>query len=156
MKAALFGGEDQKLRAADLRNPSKGQLNGLEIFFTTYGFFRFGVMVSDTVQNETDFGLIKLAGRMVLDRIAEIAGYAHPVDVVIITESSDSIGRELMAYGTGELKYYAAERISHSLEWGYSAEYNQHSASLRFCKHSCSCVPVFFKLVSHIVNRLNN
>lgn len=101
MKAALFGGEDVKLHAADLRKPTHSQLNGLEIFFTSYGFFRFGVMVSDTVKDDTNHGLIKLVGRMVLDRIADIAGHAHPVDVVIITESSDRTGRELMVELSG-------------------------------------------------------
>lgn len=102
MKAALFGGADVKMHANELR-PSQAQLDGLENFFSTYGFFRFGVMVSDTVKDETEHTLIKLVGRMVLDRIADIATYAHPVDVVIVTESSDRTGRELMevlsAYG---------------------------------------------------------
>lgn len=97
MKAALFGGEDVRMHAAELRKPSKEQLVGLETFFVNYGFFRFGVMVSDTVKDETDYSLIKVVARMVLDRIADIAGYTHPVDVVIITESSQRTGRELMA-----------------------------------------------------------
>lgn len=95
MKAALFGGADVKMNVKELR-PSQAQLDGLDTFFTSYGFVRLGVMVSDTVKDETEHNLIKLVGRIVVDRISDIASNARPIDVAIVMESTDRTGRELM------------------------------------------------------------
>lgn len=102
VKAKFFGGPDVRLHAAELKAPSPEQLKGLEFFFANFHFFRFAVMVSDTMNNKTEHGLIKVASRMILDRIAQIAGYARPSGVAIIIESSERTQQEVL----GELSSY--------------------------------------------------
>ena len=106
MKAELFGGPDIPLHAAELNCPTTEQLEGLGIFFTKFQFFRFAVLAARTVENGTDHSLIKLVCRSLLDRVAEMAAYAHPNGVVIVVENSTRIGddliRELSGYKMGD------------------------------------------------------
>jgi hypothetical protein len=97
MKAELFGSQSVQLHAAELRSPSPEQLEGLEFFFANFQFFRFAVMVAETMQNETEHGLLKVVSRMLLDRIADMAGYALPCDVAIVVESSERIQQDVLS-----------------------------------------------------------
>jgi len=137
MKAEFFGGQDVQLHAADLRNPSPEQLEGLGYFFTNFPFFRFATMVADTLHNETEFGLIKVVSRMSLDRISEIAGYTHPSGVVIVVESAErteaDLLYELSAYrmGNGEIDFQTnAYALPKAVGWGMLevADFIMHAA----------------------------
>jgi len=96
MKDVLFEGSTVPLHAADLRSPTEAQLEALGIFFTKFQFFRFAVMAAETFENSTELQLIKIVCRSVLDRVAEIAAYAHPTGVALIFEHSERIGQDVM------------------------------------------------------------
>lgn len=101
MKAAVFGGADTPLHAAELHAPSQGQLEALNAFFTNYPFFRLAVMAANTFENNTEAQLTKVVCRSLLDRVALIAGYMHPAAIVFVVENSHRIGRDVIAELSG-------------------------------------------------------
>lgn len=101
MKRECFGGADVQLHASDLRNPTKQQLEALEYFFTHFQFFRFAVMAGSTVKNTTNAQLMQIVCAAVWGRIAEIAKWTQPTDVVVVAEQSDRTKKEVYGYLAG-------------------------------------------------------
>ena len=97
MKEELFGGEKTALHASALNHPTPQQLEGLDFFFTNFPFFRFSVMAADTFKNATEYDLLKITCRALLDRVAVVAGYVNPTDVAIVVENSHRTGKQLVA-----------------------------------------------------------
>jgi hypothetical protein len=101
MKERFFNGSDAPLHAADLRNPSKEQVEALEYFFTKFPFYRFAVMTAPTFQNNIDASLIQLVCNSIWGRIAEIAKWAQPTEVIVVIEQSERIKKDVYGYLAG-------------------------------------------------------
>lgn len=101
MKAQFFGGATANLHAADLRAPSVDQLQALQRFFSSFPFFRFAAMSATSVINTTEAPLIQILGHTVWSRIAEIAKWAQPTDIVVVIEDSERLRKELYGYIAG-------------------------------------------------------
>lgn len=101
MKERFFYGADVPLHAAELRAPTKEQVDALEYFFTKFPFYRFAVMTAPTFQNNIDGPLIQLVCCSPWERIAEIARLAQPTDIVVVVEQSDRIKKDVYGYLAG-------------------------------------------------------
>jgi hypothetical protein len=101
LKARSFGSTDVRMHAADLRNPTKDQLDGLATFFTTYPFFRLAVMAASTIKNTSGHPLIQLVCRALWDRICNIADVAQPTAIIVSVEDSTRLGKTIWAYLSG-------------------------------------------------------
>ncbi|MDA8403873.1 MAG: DUF3800 domain-containing protein [Desulfobacteraceae bacterium] len=101
MKQQFFSGPDQPLHAAELNKPTKKQMEALGYFFTHFSFFRFAVMVADTLENNTQFPLIQLVCNGIWGRIADIAKYVQPTQIVVVIEQSERIKKDVYGYLAG-------------------------------------------------------
>lgn len=101
MKERFFYGAEVPLHAADLRAPTNEQIEALEHFFTKFPFYRFAVMSASTFQNNVDVSLIQLVCGSVWERIATIAKWSQPTEVVVVVEQSDRIKRDVYGYLAG-------------------------------------------------------
>lgn len=101
MKQRFFPGADVPLHAADLRSPTKEQVEALAHFFTKFPFYRFAVMTGATFQNSTEHSLIQITCCALWHRISEVAKWAQPTEVVVVLEQSERIKREVYGYLAG-------------------------------------------------------
>lgn len=72
------------------------QIDSLNHLFTKFQFFRIAVVVNQELENNTDFSVIQLVARVLLDRVRDIAKITPFERVVIIYEDSERIGVEVM------------------------------------------------------------
>lgn len=98
MKDSHFNGKNMPLHAADLKKPSKGQLQALEEFFTELPFFRFATMSAITFQNGSGADNLHLLVQSVIHQVCEFASITQPPEVVFVLEDSQRIGKAMRQY----------------------------------------------------------
>ena len=89
LKDKEFDGRNQSLHAADLRKPTKQQLDILNRFFTTCMFGRFAAVLSDNTVFEVTEDVYHITVRVVWERIKHIAQNTDYEDIVMLFEESE-------------------------------------------------------------------
>jgi hypothetical protein len=89
MKDRLFGGRDSPLHAADLRNPSKEQLDALAAFFSNPGFSRFAAIASRSTEIRDPLPPYQIVATTLMRRVELCATRFSFKTMAMIVESSD-------------------------------------------------------------------
>lgn len=89
LKNRYFEGHDRPLHAADLRNPSKGQLEALATFFSNPRFSRFAAVASRSTDIPEGLPPYQVIATTLMRRIEICAARFSFKTIAMIVESSD-------------------------------------------------------------------
>lgn len=109
LKEKHFGGASKPLHAADLRDPSSGQLEALGRFFRERTFFRMAAVLTEQTTINDGVSRLAVVTAALINRIAAILQRVPCSDIMLLFES---------AYSHGDLVWRTFEdmRLSRSID----------------------------------------
>lgn len=88
LKERHFDGADSPLHAADLRKPSRTQIEALNHFFTQHRFGRFAATCTDRTINKLDTPIEEVVATTLWDRFKEVANQFSWHNILILYEEN--------------------------------------------------------------------
>ncbi|MES9830477.1 MAG: DUF3800 domain-containing protein [Candidatus Thiodiazotropha sp.] len=98
IKEKSFGGESTQMHAADLKKPTKEQLESLNMFFERSTFCRIACVISDKTAFEGDIDIYNIAVRSFYSRLIDVLKHTEYDDIYMIFEDSHRGNKKNMDY----------------------------------------------------------